>query len=504
MNARADQTPEPARRPHLLLFVADQWRGDVMGHLGHPAAQTPRLDAFAEQGVSFSRAFCQNPVCGPSRCSMMTGWYPHVKGHRTQSHLLRPRHGEPSLPAVLRDSGYHVWWAGKNDTIAGQEGAASVCDHYNRPHPTEPIWAIDKEREWRGDPEGEDYYSFFVGELDKQGEHRHDKDWADVEDAIRVLETYDGDKPLCMIITLTYPHAPFGVEEPWFSAIDRDAVPPRIEPPDGYAGKPAYMKTTVANSRLEGWSEAKWTELRAVYYAMCARVDEQFGRVCDALRRSGMYDDTAVVFTSDHGEYAGDYGMVEKAQNCFEDCLVRVPLLVKPPRGRSCAPRVTDAMVELIDLPATLYDYAGVEPGYWHFGRSLSPIVEGRRDAHRDAVFCEGGRLPGEAHCLNLPPGRTEPNRDALYWPRKDPWCRDGAESTKAVMCRTATHKYVRRLEESDELYDLVADPDERCNVIDEPAYAEVRSELRDRLLTFMIETADVVPFDQDARQFQQ
>src|SRR5688572_13578865 len=123
---------------------------------------------------------------------------------------------------------------------------------------------------------------------------------------------------------------------------------------------------------------------------MCARVDAQFGRVMQALREAGIYDDTAVFFFSDHGDFTGDYGLVEKTQNTFEDCLTRVPLLIKPPAGRSAQPRVSDAMVELIDVPATIYDYCGLEPQYSHFGRSLDGVVAGKTNDHRDAVFCEG------------------------------------------------------------------------------------------------------------------
>src|SRR6478609_3343435 len=99
-------------RPHILLFNPDQWRGDVLGHLGNHAAVTPNIDALVDRdAVSFARAFCQNPVCTPSRCSIMTGWYPHVRGHRTMFHMLRP--DEPCLLKSLKDAGYVVWWGGK-------------------------------------------------------------------------------------------------------------------------------------------------------------------------------------------------------------------------------------------------------------------------------------------------------------------------------------------------------------------------------------------------------
>ncbi|MBN2150850.1 MAG: sulfatase-like hydrolase/transferase, partial [Candidatus Lokiarchaeota archaeon] len=101
------------RRPHLVIFNPDQWRGDFLHHVGCDAAVTPNMDKLAAEGVSFRRAFCQNPVSTPSRCSFMTGWYPHTRGHRTMHHMLHPERGEPNLLAILKREGYFVWWGGK-------------------------------------------------------------------------------------------------------------------------------------------------------------------------------------------------------------------------------------------------------------------------------------------------------------------------------------------------------------------------------------------------------
>ena len=107
-------------RPNLLLFNPDQWRGDVLGHRGNPAAMTPNIDAsVASDAVSFVNTFAQATVCTPSRCSFMTGWYPHVFGHRTMHHMLHGPEAEANLLRVLRRNGYFVWWGGKNDLIPG-------------------------------------------------------------------------------------------------------------------------------------------------------------------------------------------------------------------------------------------------------------------------------------------------------------------------------------------------------------------------------------------------
>ncbi len=491
--------------PHLLIFNPDQFRADALCHLGNPASVTPNLDRLATtDGVSFRNAFCQNPVCTPSRCSFMTGWYPHVAGHRTMHHMLHTH--EPVLLRTLRENGYTVWWGGKNDLVPGQEGFAAFCDIRHKAEPAaRNLHAFD---DWRGSRDGDNWYAFHAGRLDDVGApgvsadglpvpaHRQDSDWAHVLAAADFIAQAPDDRPLCLYLPLEYPHPPYGVEDPWFSAIDRARVPEVLAEPGDWTGKPAILKGIRGRQRLQGWTPERFRELRATYLGMCGRIDFQLGLLVDALKRRGLYADTAIFVFSDHGDFTGDYGLVEKTQNTFEDCLTRVPFLVKPPSGVPLVPGVRDALVELVDFPATVEALCGIEPAHTHFGRSLLPLLAGETDRHRDAVFCEGGRIHGERHCMEH--GIEDP--DNLYWPRVGLQQSEGPEHTKAVMVRTATHKYVRRLYESDELYELTTDPGELHNRIDDPALAEVLRTLKDRMLTFFLETGDVVPHRPDAR----
>ena len=179
--------------------------------------------------------------------------------------------------------------------------------------------------------------------------------------------------------------------------------------------------------------------------------------------------------------------------------MTRVPLVVKPPQGVAIKPGVRESLVELVDVRATLEALLPLNPGYTHFGRSLLPLISGESQEHRDAVFSEGGRLHGESHCMELESAENHVPA-GLYWPRVGLQASEGPEHTKAVMCRTRRHKYVRRLYEQDELYDLVNDPQELRNQIDNPSYATVLAELKERLLTFYRETADVVRHEPDRR----
>ncbi len=490
------------KRPNIVIFNPDQWRGDVMGHLGNSAAITPNIDRLVEtDAVSFRNAFCQNPICTPSRCSFMTGWYPHTRGHRTLYHMLHPEHGESSLFPVLRNNGYYVWWGGKNDLYPGGE-ELKYCDYKYVPKDHEKTWDMDNAEKWRGAEDEDNFYSFYVGRLPETPGRScyYDEDCANIDGAVEFIKNYDKDQPFCLFLALNYPHPPYAVDEPWFSLIDREKLPPRIPAPENWNGKPSMLKGIYENQKLQTWNENRWNELRAVYYGMCARLDSQFGVVIDALRESSLFDDTAVFLFSDHGDYTGDFGIVEKTHNTFDDCLSRVPLLVKPPKSVPVKAGISEAMVELVDFPATVFDYCGIEPGYTQFGKSLAPILAGDIHEHRDAVFCEGGRLKGEVQASEIESIKNAPPK-SIYWPKLQLQIKlDENYHTKATMCRTKDYKYVQRLYEQDEFYDLRKDPREIYNQIDNPEYAGEISKLRFRMLQWYQETADHVPEKTDSR----
>ncbi len=488
-------------RPHIVLFNPDQWRGDVLGHMSNAAAVTPTLDQWVQtDAVSFRHAYCQNPVCVPSRCSFMTGWYTHVRGHRTMYHMLQP--DEPMLLKALKEHGYFVWWGGKNDVVPGQYGFEAYCDvKYTPERPPLPSGGLVPQAVWRGEPGSDSYYSFYIGQIDKPPDepYYYDLDWAMILGAVDAIRHAPKDQPLCLYLPLNYPHPPYGVEDPWYSMIDRSQLPPRITSPDDWSQKPSLLRGLRERQHLQSWTEERWSELRGTYYGMCARVDSQFGLILSALREAGIYDETAIIFFADHGEFAGDYGLVEKTQNTFEDCLIHVPLLIKPPRSVPVKPGIRDALVELIDVPATVEALAGITLDHTHFGRSLVPMLTDATETGRDAVFCEGGRRHGETHAMEAE-STSSHNPESLYWPRLSLQRSEGAEHTLAVMCRTKDFKYVRRLYEPDELYDLQADPQELHNLIDDPAQIETLAALKERLLTFYQKTCDVVPHTIDRR----
>ena len=174
--------------------------------------------------------------------------------------------------------------------------------------------------------------------------------------------------------------------------------------------------------------------------------------------------------------------------------------MIKPPKKDGVDAGISSALVELVDLYATVMDYAGVTPSHTHFGRSLRTVLRDRSCVHREAVFCEGGRMPGEIHCDEYHiDGPSGTQRSFLYWPKKKAQSDDLAHG-KGIMMRNHRYKYISRLTESDELYDLEKDPGERNNCIDDPNMREVVIRMQKDVLKWLQATADVVPFHYDSR----
>ena len=485
-------------RPNIIIFNPDEMRADTMGHLGCQGAHTPFLDKMAESdAVSFRRAFCQNPVCVPSRCSFTTGLYPHVGGHRTMAHLLRK--GEESIFSELKKDGYYVWMNTRNDLIAAQNEdalyyhASEIFYGGNVPKSKGPA-QLKKEQNPL------DFHAMYNGKLglDENGKN-YSRDDEDVDAAIERIQNKPKDKPLCVFLGLCYPHPPYQVEEPYFSVIDRSKLEKRVRPEE-CSGKAEIENAIRANQRLQEYSEEQWEDLRAAYLGMVAKVDDQFKRLCDALKEAGEYENSAIFFFSDHGDFTGDFGIAEKAQNTFEDCLTNVPFLIKPPKGYELDPGVSDSLVELVDFYATAMDMAGVKPAHTQYGISLTGVLGDRSTRIREFVTCEGGRNPEEIHCDEFHAGGPEGTTPhspyyARHFAQTDP-----NAHAKGFMIRTDDYKYVSRVNEADELYDLVKDPKERHSVISDPQYSSVVREMEKRLRLWLMRTTDIVPFDYDKR----
>ncbi len=487
-----------SKRPHIVIFNPDSYRGDVLGHLGNAGAVTPAVDALvAEGGVSYANAFAQNPVCTPSRCSFMTGWYPHTHGHRSMKNMLKAH--EPNLLTVLRGEGYHVWWGGKNDLVAVEkpEDYLQFCDVKYKP--------AARYRGYRApaalasdDPRRGAFYGG-VKTPDPEAEYT-DPDRASVEGAIELVKHHNDDQPLCIYLPLSWPHPKYVVEQEFYDLIDPDRLPPRLPVPKHASTSPPVLDALRKAYRADEIDEATWKDVRRIYYAMCAKIDHLFGQLVQALKDAGIYEDTLIVFMSDHGDFTGDYSLPEKTHATLQDVLLRVPLVFKLPKDVQVEPGLRHHLVELVDLPATIYDLLEIDPGYALQGRSLRRSFAGATEPVHDAVFAEVGSREAEQAFKNLDVLARSP--DSFYAMQSQAVSPFADEGTYAVTCRTERYKYIRRgYNNHHELYDLQADPGELHNRIGDPALADVERQLEIRLLDFFMQTGDVLPHQQDSRK---
>ena len=185
---------------------------------------------------------------------------------------------------------------------------------------------------------------------------------------------------------------------------------------------------------------------------------------------------------------------METVQNCFEDVLTNVPLIIKPAVQFSVKPRITDALVELVDLSATILEMSDIQIDHVQYGESLMHVLAGD-DVHKDAVFCEGGRPYGDIYAME----NGHENPADPYWPRMSVQQMDDAHA-RATMIRMGNLKYTMRMSGKDELYDLSIDPDETVNLIDQPSYEDDVLKMKLRMLEWYQQTADWIPSRRDIR----
>jgi arylsulfatase len=476
-------------RPNILWICTDQQRWDTLGVTGNRHVRTPNIDRLATEGAHFANAYCQSPVCSPSRGSFLTGRYPRT---------ARIRQNGADIPAdevlvtkLLADSGYTCGLSGKLHLSACHPDVTPATErriddgysafhwshhpgHYgskqNWPLNEYNLWLIERGEEYRADPyRGSDYV--------KAGPaaQNHQTTWC-AEKAITFMKAHEAsDRPWLFSVNFFDPHHPFDppaeymdrymdrldeIELPTYrhGELDDKPVFQSIDHASAYGGNAGmpYDKMTDRDHRM----------VRAAYYAMCDLIDDQVGRMLQTLEDTGQLDNAIVIYMSDHGELLGDHGVYLKGPFFYEPS-VHVPLVVNWP-GRIAGRRI-EGLVELLDLAPTLLDAAGLPIYAGMQGKSLWPLLtgDGARTDTPD-VYCE---------YYNAMPWHREPHLPF------------------ATMLRTETMKLVvSHGDRRGELYDLVADPSETTNLWDRRDMLETRCELLQRLCDRMAFTVDPLP----------
>ncbi len=477
---------------NYVLFFPDEMRAESVSCYGHPLVKMPNYDRLAAQGVRFEQCHVQNPVCSPSRCSLMTGWYPHTAGHRTLWHLLQPQ--EPSLFEYLHRAGYQIQWFGKNDLYATAclERWVDGCSRHAGDHARKDLCTYGEKG----------YFSFLKKPFEPCVEQTGD--FQNLENAQRFLEGWkETDQPFMLYLPLSMPHPVYSAPQPYHDLYSPEEIPdlrPAVK-----NGKPDFYSLIRQYRNLESLTERDFKKIQAVYLGMNSCIDMMLGRLLDTLEATGRAQDTTVIVCSDHGDWAGDYGLVEKWPSAFDDTMTRVPLIVRTPGNK--AGHVVHEPVEMFDIMPTILELSGIACEHTHFAKSFVPQLKGAAGDAQRAVFAEGGYNRNEPNCFegfakreqkaNLP----HPEQH-IYYPKKAQQQEHPESVCRATMLRTLDYKLIYRAQGLSELYDLKHDPRELNNVYEDATFAEVRGTLLAQLLRWYQDTSDAVPYHEDPRGF--
>ena len=447
--------------PNILILHADQHRYDCLGAYGNPDVQTPNIDALAEDGIRYNNSFCPYPVCTPSRYSLLSSQY--VRQHLGWSNHCTLPPALPTFPRVLRDAGYQTKAVGKMHftptyldvgfeemLLAEQDGPGRFEDDYHRwlreEGQVDGIDLMDQRREYR-DMAPAEYWETFGALTSDLDEAHHSTTWI----AERAMETLEGwDKKArpagghLLMVGFIKPHHPFDPPAPWDGMYDPDALtllPGWTESPSAVdiARSPGYFPHADLTER-------QLRRAMAYYYATISQIDHHVGRMIDLLKRKGLYENTLILYTSDHGDYMGLHHLLLKGGAMY-DPVMKVPLILKLP-GQTRAGENSDELVTNLDVAPTLLRAAGCD-------------------------------VPAPMQGLDLHAEGTTNSRVHIFaenWGGREIMVR--SDHDKLVWCENP---------ERSQYFDLSNDPLETDNRLHDPAYAARVAALRERLLAWAL-----------------
>ncbi|PSL19729.1 sulfatase-like hydrolase/transferase [Shimia abyssi] len=486
-------------RKNILFIMCDQLRFDYLGCAGHPSIKTPNIDALAARGVQFSNAYCQSPICGPSRMSVYTGRY--VSSNGAHSNFAPLRIGERNIGHHLNPLGVRTVLVGKTHMKPDTEGmqrlgidpesdigvnhAQAGFEAYERDdgiHPdtmVRPGLPYNEYLKSKGYGEDSNPWHWAANSVETEQGVRSGffNDRVDLaarvsdEDsetpymtrrAMDFLAEDDGETPWLLHLSYIKPHWPYVAPAPYNDMYSADDVIPAVKSDAELEDTNPLMKHFMERvaGKTFGRDEAR-EKVIPVYMGLITQIDDQLGILFDFMQQRDLLENTMIVFTSDHGDYMGDHWMGDK--DYFHNPSVKVPLIISDPQSEADATRgTTDAsLVELIDLLPTFVEYYGGEIPYNILeGRSLLPKLHGDTPEWRDFVISE--------YDYSCQVFRPETGKEPLE-------CR-------SYMVATKDWKYVHAPGYPPVLFDLKNDPDEMTDLGRNPDHEDIRQSMFKRL----------------------
>lgn len=438
--------PGPSGRPNFVIIMTDGQRPDELSVAGNTIIRTPHMDRIAREGMVFRNAFVVNALCAPARASMLTGMYSNR--HGVIDNKNRPiAAGVPFFPDLLRAAGYEVAFCGKSHVQNGLRDR--YWDYYFGPL-GQPNYTNQRIAEGAHGKVGPD--QVHEGYIDDLLTAR----------AVAWLQA-PREKPFCLFLWLFAPHRPFMRPRRYDDLYNGVAIPkPSTYDDDlkGYPGKPRAFAN--ATNKIGTYEDVRTLEaLVKDHYATTVAADDNVGQVLDVLSGTGKLDDTAILFTADHGFFLGEWHAFDK--RLMHEPSIRIPLFIRYP-GVTKPGQANDRMVLNIDVAPTVLELAGLPVPPAMQGRSLVPLIRGNQAGWRTDWLYEYYEFPG--------PHSVAKNRGV----------------------RTERYKLIEYYEEEPreyELYDLQSDPGEIHNLYGDPHYAEITRQLMARMTELRRETGE-------------
>lgn len=439
-------------QPNLIYIFADQLRYQSVGYNGDTRARTPNIDAFAKESTIMDNAVSGHPVCAPYRASLLTGKYTTSTGMVINEIRISQNH--ITFPNVLRANGYETCYIGKWHLWANVWG-----DHFNPDNSYIPEGQrLGFDDFFAGFNFHHDYYSplayYHLNSKDKIYYDGYEPD-CQTDMAIEHLTRLSAnDKPFALFLSLGTPHDPWikeNVPEKYYKLFQNKTFP---NPENYLPENDPYADDWAKLSERERQELEEW---RRVYYAMVANLDDNFGRLVDAIDQLGLRDNSIVIFTSDHGELFGSHG--RRAKNIFYEEAVRVPYLI---RGKEFTPAVCDANFNTVDIMPTLLSYMNLP---------IPETVEGinKKDEIQGITISDEGSLM-------VGTGPTATYGNGHEW--------------RAYRTKQYTYAIFKN-PEKELLFDNQNDPLQMNNLANEPTYANLKYRLKQEMFIKMEKNND-------------
>ncbi|MBD3352916.1 MAG: sulfatase-like hydrolase/transferase [Candidatus Lokiarchaeota archaeon] len=440
-------------KPNILLIISDEHKQDCFGAYGNKDIKTPHLDKLASDGTKFTNCFATFPVCTPSRYSLLTGLYVHQHLGWTNRSTLP--HGLDTFPRLLKTIGYETACVGKMhftptysdlgfDTmiLAEQDGPGRYDDDYHRYLKNKGLIDYIDLRDQVGEyrqQAPEDYYANFGTEPSHLKEEDYSTTWIGRQ-ACKLLKNW-GKGENFLEVGFIKPHHPHDAPAPWCNMYN----PEDLDLPSGWIDEcsPRDIKFNKGFFDFKKLDETTMKKVLAQYYASISQIDHQVGEMIKILKKKGIYDNTLIIYTSDHGDYMGHHHLILKS-NYMYDPVIKVPLIVKFPQ-HSNNNKTNEELVSLVDVTATILDIT-MAPIPMHLWGIIQPLDE---DHHREFIFAE--------------------------------------DNNGNYMIRTKTKKLLLCGNKESQFFDLTKDPHELNNLYKQKEKQEEIQELKEELFNFLI-----------------